>query len=242
MGKRPHSTGTLELIRGLGLDLGEPGTEPEGFDADPGGELNWKLLDAAGDHLFEIGSGLQKLLDLVDDKDVVQLLADLRARALEGVSDIRVGVRGLAHLDLRARGLPAALTTLCSRFLHSTGIKADLRIEGDVYDLPSEVQSALFEVAHEGLMNVARNSRATGVIVSFKSHEGNALLSLRDDGVGLEQRQSPDWRTSPEFGLHSMSTAVEKVGGHLEISDVHPRGLFIRATVPLDSALARDQL
>lgn len=197
-----------------------------------------RLHDAAGRTLYGIGSQLQDILCEVTDPALVERLESLRALASRGVAEVRSAVYALSVLHVREHGFVPSLRVLVEEFQQATGVGADLRIHGGVPCLGEAVERALHRMAHEALAGVERHARATGVVVSLSVVEGAAELSIRDDGVGLDQRLVPGWQGFSHVGLRAVAKAIEEVGGGFTLLPVDPRGLHARARVPLRAASA----
>lgn len=191
------------------------------------------LHDTVGQTFFGIGLKLQDLLTEVDDPALRDRLAELRRLASQAVADVRSAVYALSFLHVRSKGLIPSLRALADQFSRSTGIPARFKAIERLPSIPDDVESALYRVAHEALVNVERHARATGVVVSLATEDGRIGLTIRDDGVGLDQRMAADWRSAAHFGLRTMAKAVEEVRGSFKVVAAEPRGLSIVASVPL---------
>lgn len=191
------------------------------------------LHDTVGETFFGIGLKLQDLLADVQDPEVRERLSEIRGLAAQAVSDVRSAVYALSYLHVKARGLRPSLRQLIKQFTRLTAIDAELRTEGLIPRLSEEVVSALYRTAHEALVNVERHARATGVVLKLRASSDEIELTIRDDGVGLDQRHGADWRSAAHFGMRAMAKAVGEVHGRFQISQAHPRGLLITATIPL---------
>lgn len=194
------------------------------------------LHDTVGQTLYAIGLALQDVLCDVTDPALARRLEPLRALASQGVADMRSAVYALSFLHVRESGFVPSLRTLALQFRQSTGVEAHFRVHGDLPRLPEEVESALYRMAHEALVNVERHARATGVVISLSALDAAVELSIRDDGVGLDQRQAADWQSFSHFGLRTVARSIEAVGGRFAIVSIHPRGVHAYARVPLRAA------
>jgi signal transduction histidine kinase len=190
------------------------------------------LHDTVGQTLYGIGLKLQDAICEVDDPGLAAKLSEVRALAARGVADVRSAVYALSFLHVRARGFVPSLRALCRQFTRATGINAELRERGRIPDLSEDIEGALYRLAHEALINVDRHARATGVVMTLGMRDGWVELAVRDDGVGLEQRQVADWQSAAHFGMRMMAKAIEEVGGRFHVSPARPRGLAIRGIVP----------
>lgn len=191
------------------------------------------LHDTVGQTLYGIGLNLQDLLYDVTDPDQRERLAALRMQASRGVADVRSAVYALSFVHLRDRGLVPSIQELVREFTQTTDVYAQLRLSGPLPVFRDDVQSTLYRIAHEALVNVERHARATGVVLSIVLDQDWVELSVRDDGVGLDQREARDWRVSAHFGMRMMAKSVEDLGGFFHAAPTLPRGFHIRAKVPI---------
>jgi two-component system, NarL family, sensor histidine kinase DevS len=191
------------------------------------------LHDTVGQTLYGIGLTVEDVLAGVDDPELLSRLRDVRDRAAQGVSDVRSAVYALSFLHVRERGLAASLRALARRFTLATGVDALCRVPARLPSLDEDVASGLYRVAHEALVNVERHARATGVVLSVGVRDESVEMVIRDDGVGLSRRDGTTWQSSAHFGLRSMARSMEEVGGRFEVTRARPRGLVLRARVPV---------
>ena len=197
------------------------------------------LHDTVGQKLHQIDVKLQECAREADDPRLLERLNAIRAQAVRGVADIRSAVYALSFLHVRERGFLPSIRAVTRRFMIGTDITTEMRVDGPIPALGEDIEGALYRVVQEALVNVERHGRATGVVVSLSVRDDMLELSIRDDGVGLSHRDGGDWRSSAHFGIRSMNRAIESVGGRFHIARAHPRGLLIRATVPVPRGVSR---
>lgn len=190
------------------------------------------IHDTAGQTLYGIGLKLQDLLHDVTDSGTAERIAEVRALAAQGVADVRSAMYALSLLHVRESGLLPSLRALCRQFECATGVEINLRT-GTLPKLSEAVESAFYRMAHEALVNVDRHARATGVSMSLAVEENAVILRIRDDGVGLDQRQAREWRSTAHFGLRTMARSIQQAGGRFSMQAVEPRGLLLAAAIPL---------
>lgn len=195
------------------------------------------LHDTVGQTFFGIGLKLEDVLRDVTDPALAGRLGELRHLSAQAVADVRSAVYALSFLHVRSHGLLASMRKLMVQFSGATGVMADFRSEGRLPRLSEEAESALFRVAHEALVNVDRHARATGVVLSILARGDVIELTIRDDGVGLDQRQVSDWQSAAHFGMRTMERVVRSAGGTFRVLKPDPRGLVIEAVVPIRSGL-----
>ena len=81
------------------------------------------------------------------------------------------------------------------------------------------------------MTNAARHADASAVAVALGVANGEAVLSITDDGIGMGQAPV-EGRTSGN-GLPNMSSRAEQVGGTLELESGPTNGTRIVIRVPL---------
>lgn len=200
------------------------------------------LHDTVGQIFYGIGLRLQDVIHEISNPEATAKLEDLRLLATRGVDDVRSAVYALSFLHVRAKGLMPSLRALVRQFRIATGIDAEFRVEGNIPKVSEDAQGALYRMGHEALVNVDRHARATGVIVTISSDGNSVELSIRDDGVGIGQRQVRDWQSAAHFGLRMMAKSIEEIGGKFSMEKVRPRGLVIRGMVPVSERSRRQAL
>lgn len=192
--------------------------------------------DVAGQTLYTIGLKLQHILCAVTDPVLATQIESVRALASHGVTEMRSAAYALSSLHLRESGFVPSLRALTRHVSRTTGVVAEVRVHGDLPSLPEEIESTLYRAAHEALVNLERHARATGVIISLSVLDRAVELSIRDDGIGLEQREVPDWQSFSYFGMRTVAKSIEAIGGRLTMTPSSPRGIHVCVRVPLKTA------
>jgi len=175
-------------------------------------------------------------LQLVENHSVEPAVRDELAELRRLVGETLDGVRRLAvHLGpgvLEDLGLRSAIEWLVDRVRLETGLRVDLRIEGDCEDVFSEVGVAVFRVAQEALTNVARHAHAESVSVRLTAHADMLELAIHDDGRGFSLKEARA-RPGSSIGLFGMSERIALVDGRIDIDSRPGWGTTVRATVPI---------
>ena len=186
-----------------------------------------------GEALIDIARLSSATLGEVDDPRLTDRILAIRRRAIEGLEDLKAARDARARDQLRARRLTRSLRELTARFQAQTRILAELRAPTPEPAIPDEIAWALYAVAEEALHGLERRSRATGIVMVVQANGDEISLSIRDDGVGLLARQGTDWRSSPHTAVRIMKRSLEAVGGVLSVTAAQPRGLLLRAVIPV---------
>jgi signal transduction histidine kinase len=164
------------------------------------------------------------------DHDWRERMQELLVLAKQGTDDVRGAISALLFLQVGRDGLAQSLAELAHKFEASSDFAVPLHITGDPTHVPQPMADAVFRVAHEALVNAQRHSRASLVNITLDCEATRAHLTVRDDGVGLGNRD-PFGHRPGHFGVRGMRELIEAVGGKLTISPAHPRGVAVEALV-----------
>lgn len=193
--------------------------------------LRRELHDGLGPSLAGIRLGLQGARNLVgrDPAQAEQLLAALQDELDGRVEDVRALSRSLLPPTLDTAGLGPALDELAARHREG-GLAVEVHCEEPA--LRGDLAAAIYGIAVEGLMNVARHSGAQWARVAV--HRGPVIvLRIDDDGRGFP----PD--APPGVGTRSMRERAEEQGGTFSIRARHPVGTRVEAGIPLRGGAAK---
>ena len=157
-------------------------------------------------------------------------LSDTKLLANQAMEELLALARQLRPTALDDLGLKAALAGNVDELSRSSGIGATFEAEGDFSDLPADSQLVLYRVAQEALSNAAQHAGAENVLVKLARADGNAELTISDDGRGFTFDQ-----TSRGLGLGGMRERALLVGGDLRIESRPQVGTRVRLRVPIES-------
>ncbi len=96
-----------------------------------------------------------------------------------------------------------------------------------------ETATELFYICREALTNVSRHAQATHVGIELRNEAGNTVLIVRDDGVGINDK---DFNAPHALGLLGMRERALYCGGTVTIQHEQPRGTRITARMPFLTA------
>ncbi|WP_234582746.1 sensor histidine kinase [Micromonospora sp. MH99] len=142
--------------------------------------------------------------------------ADIERIGRTALTEVREAVTGYRERSF-ARELDGVRTAL-----------ADVGITVSVSDvgrpLSVEADDAFGWVLREGVTNVVRHSRASRCDVDVTSDADEAVLTIRDDGVGGR----------PQFGngLRGLAERLAQAGGTLHVGPARGGGLLLTARIP----------
>jgi signal transduction histidine kinase len=113
-----------------------------------------------------------------------------------------------------------------------SGIEIQLQIEpSDLSRLRSELETAIFRIIQEALTNMFRHSGARNGSVSLKESEGRIVVTVRDDGKGIEAQVIQLRPESVGVGIGGMRQRVSELGGSLRLANANP-GTIVEVVIP----------
>jgi PAS domain S-box-containing protein len=154
-----------------------------------------------------------------NDADLVSAGQELTF-ALE---ELRELARGIHPAVLTERGLEPAVASLAARAPLPVEVSIDL-----LERLPGAVEAAAYYVVAEALTNVAKYACASVVWVGVERVDGEALIIVRDDGVGGALSEGGS-------GLRGLADRVEALGGRFMLESPRGAGTTVRASIPCGS-------
>ena len=127
-------------------------------------------------------------------------------------------------------GLGPALREEAATSAPRTAIPWEIEI-GDFNDpLPDEVSTTAFRIFQESLTNIARHAGATRIDSSLKVDENVLILTIHDDGKGIDALELDDPKS---LGLIGMVERAENVGGTVIFRRADDKGTEVILMIPL---------
>jgi signal transduction histidine kinase len=164
-----------------------------------------------------------RLLDL--EADVPDLL-----QAVETAdSALRDMVRDLRHSTIGPGGLIETLRLLAEQVETSSRV----RVETDLRPIGGSALTHLFayHLIREALLNAARHSGASKIIVTLDQDEDSIRLQVSDNGKGFNPLTVD---TASHFGLQLMRERSELAGGSVVVSSNPGEGTLVLARLPIE--------
>ena len=129
------------------------------------------------------------------------------------------------------RGLVPALQEMVESFRQKANADVDfLNVAQDVVLTPEE-EIQVFHIIQESLYNVCKHARARHVVVTLDLHEGEYVVNVADDGVGLQGGATTS-NVGRSFGLTIMRERAAKLNGKLTLESRPAGGTIIRLSFP----------
>jgi two-component system sensor histidine kinase UhpB len=165
-------------------------------------------------------------------KDAPPRLADQLARAQETAStsleEVQRIVRELRPEALDDLGLASALAVLSDRLSEQTGLRIVRKLDPGLPALDPDEELVVYRIAQESLTNIVKHAKATQAVLKLERTSGGTMLSVRDDGRGL------DGTSSAGKGMRGMRERAFLIGAELSVESPPGAGVEVRLTLPTE--------
>jgi signal transduction histidine kinase len=155
-------------------------------------------------------------------------------RALEAIGELTRG----AQREMRAfifqlgrDGIEDGLVPALGAYASALGTRHKLKIDlqaPKAITLSRRAETHLFGIGREALANVVKHADASRVWVRIQDQSGRIVVEIRDDGRGFD----PALVHPDHFGLRSMQSRADDLGGFVTIASVPGQGTVVRAEAP----------
>jgi two-component system NarL family sensor kinase len=149
------------------------------------------------------------------------------------------GIRTLSYLlhppFLDEAGLLSALRWYAGGFAKRSGITVDLDLPSAFERLPQDVETTLFRVAQEALINIHHHADSGTASIRLRVGGQRLTLEVEDLGHGMPPEliaQLPTGGGALGVGVAGMRERLMQLGGTLDIES-SDRGTTVRAQIPL---------
>ena len=195
------------------------------------------LHDDTVQTLIAIGQRIELIKGFADNPtEVRSRLSDLRTMVTTAITSVRQFSRDLRPLTLEDLGLAAAMQYLVNQLEQNDGIEVTLEIQGEVADIPNDMEIAIYRILQEALNNVRKHAHATKVSVLARFTPRQIRLSVRDNGRGFDVPDDiTDFTSSGNFGLMGLQERAQLFGGSIKIKSYPNQGTIMEMTIPRQS-------
>ena len=153
-----------------------------------------------------------------------------RALAFQNLAGRLINTTNRLSFELRPAildklGLHRAIQWCAEDFEHRTGISCPTEFINADLKVPRETATTAYRILQEALTNVRRHARASQVKVSVSQEDNSLILSVIDNGIGMDILQLDD---GASLGLMGMRERANIVGGTFHINSETGKGTSIR--------------
>jgi signal transduction histidine kinase len=192
-----------------------------------------ELHDVVANQLSAIAvqAGAARLASAGDPRAASEAITAIERAARGGLAELNVLVRELRPSAAGDPGLPRLgdLPGLVRR-ARDSGLRAELRVDGQPWQLAAAVELAGYRVVQESLTNAIRYAPGAAAVVHLAYRSDGVMVDVVDDGPG-----PPTAGTASQgggTGLAGLSERARLAGGWLEAGSGPRGGFVVRAFLP----------
>lgn len=189
------------------------------------------------DTLLQSMVGLSLQFDVIAN-DSRTLSASSRARFSrmrkqldEHIREARQSILQLRSPQLERSSLVTALRDVGDQATAGTSVTFDLTAKGDVDPLPQKIESQIFRIGQEAILNAVRHSKCSSISATVEYSSGALTLLIEDNGAGFNEDTAG--RQSSHYGLVIMKERATEIGGELTVARQRERGMSVKLIVPV---------
>ena len=192
--------------------------------------IGHELHDTVCQHLTATSLSLQVLSGKLAEASLPQAKdADVGVGLIEEAIDLtRSLAKGLFPLELEGEGLGGALRELCRSTAHRCRIQCEFSADPQTPTLDSTTTTYLYRIAQEAVTNAIKHSHASKVEVGLSRRDGDLILHISDDGMGLPE-STPEDRG---LGLRIMASRAGMIGGTFSVKNRNQGGTIVMCRLP----------
>lgn len=198
--------------------------------------LGRELHDGAGQLLAALHINLGIIAQRTKNDAVASAtVADSAALADQVISEIRTLSYLLHPPMLDEAGLASAVEWYVRGFSERSKIRVKLDVDPGLPRFPTEVETTIFRIVQECLVNIHRHSESPTAFISLRSSASGAALVIRDRGRGIPREilnTLEDGGADIGVGIGGMRERARQLGGRVQIRRANP-GTLVEVNLPV---------
>lgn len=127
-------------------------------------------------------------------------------------------------------GLEAAIECELQEFADRASCEYSLDLRNGTLGQDRDRDTAVFRILQEALTNVGRHAKATQIDVALYSSNSELILTVRDNGVGIDYNKM---ESSESLGLIGMQERAGALGGNIFIMKTSEGGTEVTLKMPI---------
>jgi signal transduction histidine kinase len=198
--------------------------------------LGRELHDSAGQLLAALHINLGVIAQRThNDPTLAARIADSAALADQVISEIRTLSYLLHPPMLDETGLGSAVEWYARGFSERSKISVDLDIDPALPRFPTDVETAIFRIVQESLVNIHRHSGSRTAFISLRANPEGASLAIRDEGCGIPVeilKSVEEGGANIGVGIGGMRERARQLGGAISLRRMNP-GTLVDVSLPV---------
>ncbi len=200
-------------------------------------DIRYKSLELEAKKLVHTEEMLRRLsprvLTLQDDerRRLGRELHDTATLADQAIAEIRTLSYLLHPPMLDETGLASAVEWYVHGFAERSKITVTLQVDPGLGRFHRDVETAIFRIVQECLVNIHRHSGSHTAFISLQSTSSGISLIIRDEGRGISLQTLREEGRDLGVGIRGMRERARQLGGSLDIQSANP-GTLVAVTLP----------
>jgi len=188
------------------------------------------LHDGIAQELFAMKLGLGQLESLAKRRRSVKFLcSEIELAVTKCMESTRLVANELRPVALAYSPVSSVITEHARHFGERSNLKVSVTETNELPPLNEPTQLLLFRAAQEALTNVARHAQATTVDIFLSAADGQIMMEITDDGVGISDGAMNKPRS---LGLLGLRERFATLGGGLTVRRGERSGTSLTVYLP----------
>ena len=194
------------------------------------------LHDGLGQKLTGLAFMAKSLERRLKDHDVEAAEQAMTIAQLvnDAKSDARNLSKGLVTVDLKGNGIVLAIEELAARVEQFAKVECKVISRLTIPILDETVAMHIYRICQEALNNAIKHSEADVVIIELKQEDDQLIVSIEDNGKGLQEVESEG------MGLRIMAFRAQMINASLSIRKRPEGGTLVFCSLVNPSLLAQN--
>jgi len=191
------------------------------------------IHDGISQSLGNIYYRLQAYRKLVakDTRESQQDLDEIEEFVLEAIADCKGMIDDLRPSILDDIGLVPAVEKYLNGMRKEDDCNITFKVKEAIPRLSSQIETTVYRIVQEALLNVRKHARATEVKVTLGSRSNRLVAEVADNGCGFDMEAID--AEGDNWGLIGMRERAEVIGGSLQVKTAMGQGTSIHLEIPI---------
>jgi signal transduction histidine kinase len=152
---------------------------------------------------------------------------------------VRMTINELRLPMLDNFGIWAALRWYSSEIEDRSELSCEFVIDqlSELTEIDPDLTTAIFRIVQEATTNVIRHANASMVTIQVRVRDGELVVEVSDDGIGMDGNQSSKLNS---MGLAGMRERARYLGGRLEITSTPGAGTRVALLIPRGGGITQN--
>ncbi|CAM3715351.1 GAF domain-containing sensor histidine kinase [Mesobacillus zeae] len=181
------------------------------------------LHDSVNQLLFSLSLTARAGEELSESTEVKQTFSYMQDLAQEALGEMRALI-----WQLRPQGLENGLLSAFCGYADMLGLDLKTKVDG-VAAFPGNVEEALWRIGQEALANCKKHAQTRHAFIKLSITDTATTMAVSDNGCGFHYDESQEL---PSFGLRSMKSRTEALGGTFNLASKLGGGTEIIIHIP----------